>query len=142
MGPFIVHARKWQDGWELRIVGAGVTWSPDLAQACPRARAFIGDPEARVEVIPTVDDETDRLILDARGAVDGADAARRSAAGAVRGAMRRLAEAGVAEDDAARLLGVPLPRLHALAAEGAPAPAQRPPSGPETSEPSGAEPSA
>ncbi|WP_017541108.1 hypothetical protein [Nocardiopsis halophila] len=117
MGTYTVHARKWDDGWELRIVGAGVTWAPDLSQAGPAARAFVGDPAARIEVVPTVGEAADRMILRARRRVDAADEARRGAAGAVAEAVRALGEAGVDERDAARLLGLTRARVRGLAAE-------------------------
>ncbi|WP_017622433.1 hypothetical protein [Nocardiopsis chromatogenes] len=117
MGTYTVHARKWDGGWELRIVGAGVTWAPDLAHAGPVARAFVGDPAARVEVVPTVGGEADRLILRARHRVDAADDARRRAADAVAEAVRALRGAGVDEKDTARLLGLSRARVRALAAE-------------------------
>ncbi|MDA2811021.1 hypothetical protein O4J56_10270 [Nocardiopsis sp. RSe5-2] len=117
MGTYTVHARKWDGGWELRIVGAGVTWAPDLAHAGPVARAFVGDPSARVEVVPTVGGEADRLILRARHRVDTADEARRGAADAVAEAVRALDGAGVDENDTARLLGLTRARVRELAAE-------------------------
>ncbi|MDA2807925.1 hypothetical protein [Nocardiopsis suaedae] len=125
MGTYTVHARKWDGGWELRIVGAGVTWAPDLAHAVPVARAFVGDPAARVEVVPTVGGEADRLILRARRRVDTADEARRGAADAVAEAVRSLRGAAVDENDTARLLGLTLARVRELAAEAAPE--ERPP---------------
>ena len=125
-GALQVHARRWQDGWELRIVGHGVTWAPDLASAPRQARAFAGAPRARVMTVPTVDDQRDRLVLRARQALDAAEEARVRAVAAAGRALRALADAGVADDDAARLLGVPEPRLAEWAERSAPrGPAQQ-----------------
>ncbi|WP_067970545.1 hypothetical protein [Nocardiopsis trehalosi] len=125
MRRYEVHARKWANGWELRVGDLGVTWSPTLADAGARAREYIGahapdtgagaDPE--VDVVPSVGGDLDRVALEARAALLDADEARRVAAAKTRRAVHGLTSAGLTAEDAAHLLGVSPQRLGGLVAD-------------------------
>jgi hypothetical protein len=115
-----VQARKWENAWELQIEGAGQLWSPSLADAEARAREHIvsttgvAEAEVHVTLVPEVDDETDRLALEARRAVGDADDAHHVASVKTREVVRRLAAAGLSQEDIARFLEIPWARLAEL----------------------------
>lgn len=120
MKLYEVQARKWENGWELQIEGAGQLWSPSLADAEVRAREHIvntthaKESDVHVTLIPEVDDDTDRLALEARRAVGDADDALQVASVKTREVVRRLRSAGLSHEDIARFLEIPRARLAEL----------------------------
>lgn len=120
MALYEVHARKWENGWELRVPDVGVTWSPTLGEAPSRAREFICAQLAReertvhVDLQPHVNEELDQLAVEARRALHIADEAVRTASAKVRELVHGLSGAGLAPPDIAQYLGVPHSRLEEL----------------------------
>ena len=120
MALYEVRARKWENGWELRVPDVGVTWSPTLGDAPARAREFISaqlDREERtvhVDLQPHVNEELDQLAVEARRALHIADEAVRTASAKVRELVHGLSEAGLAPPDIAQYLEVPQSRLEEL----------------------------
>lgn len=121
MALYEVHARKWENGWELRIEGLALTWSPTLADAEARAREHIcttlqvEESAVHIDLLPRVSDELDQLALETKRAVHNADEAMRGAAAKTREAVVNLAEAGLTNGDIARFLGLSQRRLNQLA---------------------------
>ncbi|QVQ53317.1 hypothetical protein J4H86_05990 [Spiractinospora alimapuensis] len=125
MTLYEVQARKWENGWELRVDGAGQTWSPSLDDAEARVREHIQSAGAskgavHVTLVPRVDDDTDRLALEARRAVAAADEATRDAVSKTRDAVQGMSAAGLPPNDIARILEISPGRLAELTAESAP----------------------
>ncbi|MEY9213147.1 hypothetical protein NI17_002200 [Thermobifida halotolerans] len=120
MALYEVHARKWENGWELRIADVGVTWSPTLGDACSRAREFISTQLAReertvhVDLQPHVSEDLDQLAVEARRALHIADEAARTASAKIKEIAYGLSEAGLSPSDIAQYLGVPQQRLEEL----------------------------
>lgn len=121
MALYEVHARKWENGWELRIEGLSLTWSPSLDDAEARAREHIctslgvQESAVHIDLVPRVNDSLDQLALETRRAVYDADEAMRGAAAKTREAVYSLADAGLSSTDIARFLGVSQERLAELA---------------------------
>lgn len=123
MTLYEVQARKWENGWELRVHGAGQTWSPSLDDAESRVREHIQSSAApkgavHVTLVPRVDDDTDRLALEARRAVAAADEATRDAVSKMRDAVQGLSAAGLPLNDIARILELSPDRLTEMTSEG------------------------
>ncbi|KUP96066.1 hypothetical protein [Thermobifida cellulosilytica] len=120
MALYEVRARKWENGWELRVPDVGVTWSPTLGDAPARAREFISaqlDREERtvhVDLQPHVSEELDQLAVEARRALHIADEAVRTASAKLREIVQGLSAAGLPLPDVAQYLGVPQQRLEEL----------------------------
>ncbi|GAA3735186.1 hypothetical protein HDA32_003957 [Spinactinospora alkalitolerans] len=121
MALYEVHARKWENGWELRVEGVGVTWSPTLGDAESRAREYIStqlelDERAiHLDLVPQVSDDLDQLVLETRRAVHDADEAMRGAAAKTREAVYGLSDAGLTLTDISQYLGLSRQRLEQLA---------------------------
>jgi hypothetical protein len=120
MTTYRVTAKRWKRGWELHIVGEGVTQSRSLAEAEDMVRDYIavmnGVPERsfNVEITPEVGGGLDEAVRAAREAVRSAEAARRSAALASRSIATRLRAAGLTGRDIAVVLGVSAQRVSQL----------------------------
>lgn len=120
MALYEVHARKWENGWELRIADVGVTWSPSLVEASARAKEFIcaqlslDERTVHIELQPQVTKDLDQLAVEVRRAVHMADEATRVAAIKVREIVQGLIEAGLSPPDIAQYLEVPQSRLEEL----------------------------
>ncbi|MDS1269569.1 hypothetical protein RIF23_04565 [Lipingzhangella sp. LS1_29] len=120
MALYEVHARKWQNAWELRVEGLGLTWSPTLIDAESRAREHIAsslgvsEGSIHVDLVPRVSDELDQLALEARRTVHEAEEAQRVAAAKAREAVARLTDAGLSPADISRFLGLPQERITRL----------------------------
>ncbi|GAB3205412.1 hypothetical protein ACQEU5_01705 [Marinactinospora thermotolerans] len=120
MALYEVHARKWENGWELRVDGVGVTWSPTLADAESRAREYIAgqaelaEEQVHIDLLPRVSDELDRLALEARRALHEADEALRGATAKTRQAVAGLTAAGLTLVDISHYLGLSPQRITQL----------------------------
>lgn len=122
MALYEVHARKWQNAWELRVAGQGlgVTWSPTLVEAEARAREHIAaslgvaEQSIHVDLVPRVSDELDQLVLETRRTVHDAEEATRTAAAKTRETTARLADAGLIPADISRFLGLSQERITGL----------------------------
>ncbi|TDQ52434.1 hypothetical protein [Actinorugispora endophytica] len=120
MALYEVHARKWENGWELRVAGMGVTWSPTLGDADSRAREFITsqvvqeERAVHIDLHPHVNEDLDQLAVETRRALHTADEAMRGATAKAREVVHGLTEAGLSPTDIARYLGVPPQRLEQL----------------------------
>ncbi|MDA8368569.1 MAG: hypothetical protein M0026_01690 [Nocardiopsaceae bacterium] len=123
MALYEVHARKWQNGWELQIGDVGVTWSPTLRGAVARAREHISahlpaeEHDVEIRVLPTVGDDLDRVAQETRTALEEAEEALRVASAKTRQAVYRLTNAGLSTDDVSHLLGLSPDQLHELVAD-------------------------
>ncbi|MFC7330671.1 hypothetical protein [Marinactinospora rubrisoli] len=121
MALYEVHARKWENGWELRVAEVGVTWSPSLSDAESRAREYISaqtqvdEQSVHIELLPRVSEDLDQLVLETRRAVHDADEAMRGAAAKAREAVYGLADAGLSPTDISHYLGLSPQRLQQLA---------------------------
>lgn len=120
MALYEVHARKWENGWELRIADVGVTWSPTLGDAYSRAKEFISTQLAleertvHVDLQPHVSEELDQSAVEARRALHIADEAVHTASAKVKEIVYGLSEAGLSPSDISQYLGVPQQRLEEL----------------------------
>lgn len=120
MALYKVHARKWENGWELRVDDVGVTWSPTLGDADSRAREFIASQLAQdehtvhIDLHPHVSETLDQLAVETRRALHTADEAMRGATAKAREAVNGLAAAGLSPNDIAQYLGVSQQRLEQL----------------------------
>lgn len=127
MALYRVQARKWENGWELQVDGAGQAWSPSLADAEARAREHIAnsadvtESSVHIELVSQVDEDTDRLALEARRSVHNADKAMRVAEAKTREVVQRLNNVGLSSDDTSRYLELPAERIAELTAETGPA---------------------
>ncbi|GLU46179.1 hypothetical protein [Nocardiopsis ansamitocini] len=120
MALYEVQARKWENGWELRVTDVGVTWSPSLGDAESRAREFIATQLERdertihLDLVPHVSDDLDQLAVEARRALHTADEAMRGAAAKTKEAVYGLTDAGLSANDISNYLGLSAQRLEQL----------------------------
>ncbi|GAA3735628.1 hypothetical protein [Salinactinospora qingdaonensis] len=121
MGLYEVDARKWENGWQLRIRDVGVTWSPTLGDAETRAREYISanldvaEENIHIDLLPRVSASLDQLALETRRAVHDADEAMRGAAAKTRDAVDGLTDAGLTPADISHYLGLSQQRIRQLA---------------------------
>jgi hypothetical protein len=115
-----VRAMRWARGWELHILGVGVTQSRSLTDAEAMVRDYIALdrdvlPESfDVTIMPEVGDGIDQEVADARRQVAEAADAQRRAAERVRALARRLKAKGLSGRDMAIVLGVTPQRVSQL----------------------------
>ncbi|MDR1808059.1 MAG: antitoxin HicB [Propionibacteriaceae bacterium] len=122
-GQVTVRATRWQLGWDLELVGGGVTQVRTLARAAAQVRDYLDtvDPAIdhagwEIDVVPEIGPAlTD--VRRAQAAVAAAKAASQAAARDLRQAVRRLREAGLSVSDAAAILGVSRGRISQLSAD-------------------------
>ena len=120
MKTYDVSAKRWEHGWELHIVGVGVTQSRTLWDAEEMARDLISRREDlpadafTVTITPQIGDGIDEETRAARDAVTAANQAQRQAAAKSRAAARRLRQAGLSGRDIAIVLDVSPQRVSQL----------------------------
>lgn len=118
---YIVHAKRWKNGWELHIDGVGVTQCQNLNDAEAMVRDFITlDTGAKsesfdVEILPALMvDGLDEEITAARQAVISADTAQRAAARMSREVACKLKAAGLSGREIAVVLKLSPQRVSQL----------------------------
>ena len=118
---FNVIAKRWEHGWELHIVGIGVTQSRLLSDAEAMVRDYlaaddISDAEtAEVTIRPDLGGLED-LIHVVRAQTERAQIAQQEAAKAARDLVAQLRQAGLSVADTATILGVTEGRVSQLVA--------------------------
>jgi hypothetical protein len=119
---YIVHAKRWERGWELHIDGVGVTQSHGLTDSPDMARSYITMMTGRaagtfeVNLIPHLGGGLDEAVGRARDAVRQAEEAQRRAGAKSRSIARRLREQGLSGRDIAAVLRVTPQRVSQLLA--------------------------
>ena len=124
MSEYVVHARRWEHGWELHVDGEGVTQTRALSRAVGQVRDYLSTVHDRdmgaaavrlvVDDLGELNDEVTRVReLQAR-----ADDVRRSAAKRSRALARALKARGLSGADAAAVLQVSEQRVSQLTKAG------------------------
>lgn len=116
---YTVTAKRWRDGWELHIVGEGVTQTRTLAGAERAVRDYLATlhdqdfTEARI-VLAIQLQGLESEIAAARAEVLAAAEAQRRAGERSRAAAQALRDSGISVSDSAAILGVSRGRVSQL----------------------------
>lgn len=120
MKRYLVHAKRWDRGWELHIDGVGVTQTRRLSRAEAVVRDYIaldlgvaGD-SFDVEIIPEVDGDVAKALEEARKATKDAEAAQERAASLHRGVVSKFRSRGLSGKEIAMVMGVSPQRVSQL----------------------------
>lgn len=118
---YIVHAKRWERGWELDINGIGVTQSRSLRTAKAVAREYISLAEGiedestiEVQIRPVIGAALSDEIAKARQAVADAAQQQQAAAALSRIAVKDLVATGLSGQDIAVVLDVSPQRVSQL----------------------------
>ena len=120
---YTVHARRWENGWELHIDGPrveGVTQTRGLKSAERMARDYIAleleEPADSfdVKIVPEVGGFLGDLIKDAKTAINVAAEKASEAADKSRTAVRKLSDDGMTQTEIAQVLRVSQQRVSQL----------------------------
>jgi predicted XRE-type DNA-binding protein len=120
---YTVHARRWENGWELHIQGPrveGVTQARGLRSAERMARDYIAleleEPASSfdVKIVPEVGGFLGDLIKDAKTAISLAAEKANEAAEKSRTAVRKLSDDGMTQTEIAQVLRVSQQRVSQL----------------------------